>query len=1189
LVAGTASNSIAISNSTVSPYPITVGAVATNKVYGAADPSFTYTNTLLLFSDTLSGNLTRTAGTNAGTYTIGQGTLTNANYEITFLTNAFTITPKDLSITANNVTKARGVTLSSPVTNSTAFTSSGLTNNDSISSVTITYTDGASSGATAGTYTGVVVPSAPIGINTNNYIITYNAGDLTVDATPTITLGASSVAALSTTYGTNSINRSFTVVGGNLSNNITVTPPSPFEVSTNTTSDFTSSLVLTAVSNAVAETTVYVRLPATAVVSTNHAGTINVISDGATTQTVSIPASTVSPKGLTIGGLSASNRVYDGTTNGTVSGTPVYVGQVNGESNAVTPLVTWAFANKNVGTNKVQVASTNFAPPNSNYTITTQPTFSNNITQAALTLTNVVATNRVYAPGNTNISVGGTLVGVFSNDVVTPTFTASVASANAGTNVPVTVAVGLTGADAANYTVTAPTGVSVDITKASNTITFNQPPAMLAGVTNVLSATASSAMSVSYASGNTNVARISNNTVISVAPGLATITATQAGDGNYLAADPVSQVLMVTGSLGSGTSTNIGWNFGTTNANASPTNSMANLTVSALSQGNNNGTTTLLTITSPSDNTGASASYNAGAAARVGAISTATNGSAYFEFTLTPTNGYGFTLTAISFGTRSTGTGPTAYSLRSSSDGYSADLASGTISTNSVWAPESNSGLNVQAVGGTTFRIYGHSGTGSPGAGSANWRIDDLILTVSAAPILPGITASGTFGALSTTYGTPSSSSNSVVVSGGSLTSNVTATAPTGFQISSDGSSWSTNATFTQTDGFADGTLFLRLASNAPAATYSNQVVALTSGSASNSIAIATSTVNQKVLTVTAEAKSKVFGAADPALTYTSSGLVDGDSLSGSLARAAGENVGTYAISQGTLANANYSISFTGASLTITAAALPAVSWGTSTITNSNGVASFSYLYSGRSSNGISTTYSNSLAPTNAGYYTVVATSTDGNYSGSSTNTYFVAGPVLADDTGASTYELRKPQDNSQFYIDMNVVLANDKRIDSTGAVQTNGLSISAVTTALSGGSGTVLFTSPYILYTPTSGAEDAFFYTVIADGVSATAKVTVVPETNADVPSFTLQFVTKGTAVFTNGNTVVSHDFLGVPNKSYALEYSTNISAPTNWVSAGSINTGGTGSFTATLTATNTNVATPWNNSMFFRAKVNP
>jgi hypothetical protein len=200
-----------------------------------------------------------------------------------------------------------------------------------------------------------------------------------------------------------------------------------------------------------------------------------------------------------------------------------------------------------------------------------------------------------------------------------------------------------------------------------------------------------------------------------------------------------------------------------------------------------------------------------------------------------------------------------------------------------------------------------------------------------------------------------------------------------------------------------------------------------------------------------------------------------------------------------------------------------------------------------------------------------------------------VAGPILADDSGVNTYELRKPQDNSQFYIDMDIVLANDKRIDSSGAVQTNGLSISAVTTALSGGSGVVSFSSPYIIYTPTSGSEDAFFYTVVSDGVSATAKVTVVPETSADVPSFSLQIVKLGTATFTNGNTVVSHDFIGVPLKSYALEYSTNISSSNNWVSAGSINTEGTGSFTATLTATNTNVAAPWNASMFFRAKVNP
>ena len=81
--------------------------------------------------------------------------------------------------------------------------------------------------------------------------------------------------------------------------------------------------------------------------------------------------------------------------------------------------------------------------------------------------------------------------------------------------------------------------------------------------------------------------------------------------------------------------------------------------------------------------------------------------------------------------------------------------------------------------------------------------------------------------------------------------------------------------------------------------------------------------VGVKTLTVTAEAKSKIYGAVDPALTYTSSGLVGGDTISGSLARAAGETVGNYAINQGTLsAGSNYTITYTGANLGINAAGL---------------------------------------------------------------------------------------------------------------------------------------------------------------------------------------------------------------------------------------------------------------------------
>ncbi|MFJ7761343.1 MBG domain-containing protein, partial [Pedobacter suwonensis] len=78
-------------------------------------------------------------------------------------------------------------------------------------------------------------------------------------------------------------------------------------------------------------------------------------------------------------------------------------------------------------------------------------------------------------------------------------------------------------------------------------------------------------------------------------------------------------------------------------------------------------------------------------------------------------------------------------------------------------------------------------------------------------------------------------------------------------------------------------------------------------------------TIGAKTITVTAAAKSKTYGDADPALTYTfAPALVTGDSFSGSLTRTPGENVGTYAINQGTLSlSSNYSLTYVGADLTI--------------------------------------------------------------------------------------------------------------------------------------------------------------------------------------------------------------------------------------------------------------------------------
>ena len=80
--------------------------------------------------------------------------------------------------------------------------------------------------------------------------------------------------------------------------------------------------------------------------------------------------------------------------------------------------------------------------------------------------------------------------------------------------------------------------------------------------------------------------------------------------------------------------------------------------------------------------------------------------------------------------------------------------------------------------------------------------------------------------------------------------------------------------------------------------------------------------VTRRAITVTADAKSRVYGDADPALTWqvTGGSLVNGDSLSGGLATAATgtSTVGSYAITQGTLGNANYAVTFAGAALAVT-------------------------------------------------------------------------------------------------------------------------------------------------------------------------------------------------------------------------------------------------------------------------------
>ena len=85
-------------------------------------------------------------------------------------------------------------------------------------------------------------------------------------------------------------------------------------------------------------------------------------------------------------------------------------------------------------------------------------------------------------------------------------------------------------------------------------------------------------------------------------------------------------------------------------------------------------------------------------------------------------------------------------------------------------------------------------------------------------------------------------------------------------------------------------------------------------------------TLTAVAATITAIAQTKVYGAANPTLTYSTSGFVNGDVPTGALATVATAAstvaASPYAITQGTLDNPNYTITYVGANLTVTAATL---------------------------------------------------------------------------------------------------------------------------------------------------------------------------------------------------------------------------------------------------------------------------
>ncbi|SNT17662.1 MULTISPECIES: MBG domain-containing protein, partial [unclassified Azospirillum] len=244
------------------------------------------------------------------------------------------------------------------------------------------------------------------------------------------------------------------------------------------------------------------------------------------------------------------------------------------------------------------------------------------------------------------------------------------------------------------------------------------------------------------------------------------------------------------------------------------------------------------------------------------------------------------------------------YSIGAASGTYGTLASLGTASLSGVVGTDAVSGTVALSNASLSARLgagtYAQTLTGLTGADAGNYSI----------------AASG-------------NSAGNLVIAAKSLTYSVAAASATYGQTISYGTASLTGVlngdAVTGTVGLADGSLSGRLS----VGTYDQAVRALGGADAANyriadsGNAYGTLTINPAALTITANAASKVYGDADPSLTYASSGLLQGDTISGSLTRAGGENTGRYAINQGSVtAGANYTITYTGAELAITPAAL---------------------------------------------------------------------------------------------------------------------------------------------------------------------------------------------------------------------------------------------------------------------------
>ncbi len=957
---------------TVLPTPLLVTGDNTNRAYGQPNPGFTATITGWVNGEdtrVLGGalQLSSPAQTNSpvGSYPIIPEGLTATNYALTFSNGTLTVAAYALSVTADNESRVYGA--SNPALTGSVV---GLQNGDNISAA---YATVAGSNSGVGSYPitiSLLDPDHKLGnysVNTNNGTLTINPALLTVTADPQnkrygqadpaltyqitsggLVNGDSLSGALSREAGENP--GTYVILQGTLANpNYALTYVGSYLTITRTwllaqaddqirVYGETNPVLTVSYSGFVGTDGVanLTELPhaSTAAQATSAVGDYDIILTGGTaTNYVLIPLDgklRVTAAPLAVAANSAS-RVY-GATNPVFSGT--ITGIRNGD-NITAAYTSTATVTSTVGAYPIVPTLVDPGSKVSNYTVSsTNGTLS--VTTAGLT---VAANNASRVYGATNPVFSGTITGIRNGDNITATYASTATVTSSVGSYPIAPTLVDPGSKLSNYAVSGTNG-TLSVTTAGLTVAANNAsrvygatnPVFSGTITGIrngdnITATYASTATVTSTVGMYPIAstlvdpggKLSNYTVSST-NGTLSVTAA----GLTVVANNASRIYGATNPVFSGTITGIqsGDDITATYASTATVTStvgMYPITPTLVDPGGKLSNYTVSSTNGTLSVTAAGLTVVANNASRVyGATNPVFNGTI-----IGIRNGDNITATYASTATVTSTVGPypitpTLVDPGSKLSNYAVSSTDGTLSVTTA-------GLTVAA--NNASRVYGATNPVFSGTITGIRNGDNITATYASTA-----TATSTVGMypITPTLVDPGGKLSNYAVSSTNGTLSVTTA---GLTVAANNASrvyGATNPVFSGTiTGIRNGdNITATYASTAtptsPIGSYPIAPILVDPGSKLSNYAVSstngTLTVNAAPLTVMATGKFKYYGQADPALTFrlTSGALVNGDSLTGALSRIAGENVGAYAILQGTLAaTTNYVLTYVEADLTV--------------------------------------------------------------------------------------------------------------------------------------------------------------------------------------------------------------------------------------------------------------------------------